>query len=146
MAEVRPWVGSHVSIGQFTLKRDVRLLNFVTDDHRIMAYPQEPEPEERERAVWQDIDRAFSQPITSAEDSADYAPTQRIAEFLRAKGLDGIAYGSSFGPGHNVALFDTEAARQLNCRLFEIVGVKFEWREAANGYCVTVPVEDKTEK
>jgi hypothetical protein len=147
MAEVRPWVGSLVSIAQFVLKRDVRVLNCVTDDRRIMLYSREPEPEERERAVWRDIDRAFSRPITSSDDAADYAPTQVIAEFFRAKGLDGIAYGSSFGPGHNVGLFDMEAAGLVYCELRVIRGVKLDSSIAANPYSASPPVTTElTEK
>jgi hypothetical protein len=134
VAEVRPWIGSHVSIAQFALKRDVRVVNCVTEDHRIMAYSREPEPEERERAVWQDIDRAFSQPVTSGDDTADYAPTQIIAEFLRANGLDGVGYGSSLGPGHNVVFFDMKVAALVNCGLLEIRGVKLDSSTAGNPY------------
>ncbi len=137
VAEVRPWIGSYVSIAQFALKRDVRVVNCVTDDRRIMVYSREPEPEERERAVWQDIDRAFSQPVTSGDDAADYAPTQVVAEFFRENGFDGVAYGSSLGPGHNVALFDTEAAALVNCGLLQIRGVKLDLSIAANPYFVT---------
>jgi RES domain-containing protein len=134
IAEVRPWIGSLVSIAQFALKRDVHILDGVTDDHRIMAYSREPEPQERERAGWQDIDRAFSRPVTSGEDTADYAPTQIIAEFLRANGLDGVAYGSSLGPGHNVVLFEMEVAALVNCGLLEICGVKLDSSIAGNPY------------
>lgn len=137
MAEVRPWVGSLISIGRFALKRDVHVLNCVSNDHRMMVYSREPEPEERERAVWQDIDRAFSRPVTSGDDTADYAPTQIIAEFFRANGLDGIAYGSSFGPGHNVALFDTDVASLMHCELLEIRGVKLDSTIAGNPYGVS---------
>jgi hypothetical protein len=38
MAEVRPWVGSLISIGRFALKRDVHVLNCVSNDHRMMVY------------------------------------------------------------------------------------------------------------
>jgi hypothetical protein len=136
VAEVRPVVGSYVSVARFALKRDVHVVNCVTDDHRLMAYSCEPEPEERERAVWQDIDRAFSQPVTRDDDTADYAPTQIIAEFLRANGLDGVAYGSSLGPGHTIALFDVEVAGPTNCGLLEIQAVKFDSAVAANPYSV----------
>jgi RES domain-containing protein len=127
IAEVRPWVGLYVSVAQFALERDVRVLNCATDDHRLMAHSGEPEPEERERAVWQDIDQAFSQPVNSGDDTADYAPTQIIAEFVRVSGLDGIAYRSSLGSGHNVALFDMEMAKGVDCQLFRIRSVKFDW-------------------
>jgi hypothetical protein len=126
-----------VSIAQFALNHDVRVVNCVTDDHRIMMYFGEPEPEERERAVWKDIDRAFSQPATSGDDTADYAPTQVIAEFFRENGLDGVAYGSSLGEGHNVALFDAEAAGLVNCGLLEIRGVKLDLSPLGNPYFVT---------
>jgi RES domain-containing protein len=137
VAEVRPWIGWYVSIAQFALKRDVRVVNCVTDDHRTMVFNHEPEPPERERCVWQDIDRAFSQPVTSGDDTADYAPTQVMAEFFRENGLDGVAYGSSLGPGHNVALFDTEVAALVNCGLLEIRGVKLELSIVANPYFIT---------
>lgn len=134
IAEVRPWVGSHVSIAAFALQREVRVVNTVTEDHRIMVYNHEPEPEERERAVWLDIDRAFSRPVTSGDDTADYAPTQVLAEFFREHGLDGIAYGSSLGLGHNVAFFDLDVATVAKCDLVEIHGVKFDFSPAANPY------------
>jgi hypothetical protein len=138
VAEVRPVVGLLLSIGQFALNRDVRVVNCVTDDHRLMAYSSEPEPEERERAVWQDIDRAFSQPVTPEDDdTADYAPTQVIAEFLRANDLDGVAYGSALGPGHSIALFDVEVAGLVNCALLHILAVKFESEMAGNPYSVS---------
>jgi hypothetical protein len=134
VAEVRPWIGSYVSIAQFTLNHGVRVVNCVTDDHRIMMYFGEPEPEERERAVWKDIERAFSQPVTSGDDTADYAPTQVIAEFFRENGLDGIAYGSSLGEGHNIALFDTEAVAPVKCGLVEIRRVELDSSPVGNPY------------
>jgi hypothetical protein len=137
VAEAKPWIGSYVSIAQFSLTRDVRVVNCVTDDHRMMAYSREPEPEERERAVWQDIDRAFSQPVNAGDDAADYAPTQIIAELFRENGLDGVAYGSSLGDGHNVALFDVEAAALVNCGLVQVRGLKLDLLVAANPYFVT---------
>jgi RES domain-containing protein len=126
IAEVRPWMGSHVSIGEFVLTKDIRVVNAVTDDHRLVFYLSEPEPAEREQAVWRDIDRAFSRPVTQMEDSADYAPTQVLAEFFKENGLDGIAYGSALGAGHNVVLFDLGAARLRACGLAQIKRITFE--------------------
>jgi RES domain-containing protein len=136
VAEVRPWIGSYVSIAQFVLKRNVRVVNCMTDDQRSAMYLREPGAEERERAVWREIEHAFSQPATDCDDAADYAPTQVLAEFFRENGLDGVAYGSSLGPGHNIALFDTEAAALANCGLVQIRGVKLDFSGAANPYFV----------
>lgn len=137
MAEVRPWMGSYVSVAQFVLERDVRVVDCMASDRRLILYSQEPDPGERERAVWRDIDRGFSQPVTSGDDTADYVPTQIIAEFFRANGLDGVAYGSALGEGHNVVLFDLEAASPVTCGLIEIRGVKFDSAMAANPYSVS---------
>ncbi|MFZ0760863.1 MAG: RES family NAD+ phosphorylase, partial [Candidatus Sulfotelmatobacter sp.] len=134
VAEIRPWIGSSVSIAVFRLSREVRVVNAVSDDHRLIVYASEPKPEVREREIWRDIDRAFSQPVTSADNTADYAPTQVLAEFFRESGLDGVAYGSSLGPGHNLALFDIDAATLVKCDLVEICGVKFDFSLAANPY------------
>ncbi|MEX2663009.1 MAG: RES family NAD+ phosphorylase [Vicinamibacterales bacterium] len=126
-----------MSIAQFNMMRDARIVNCTTDDQRIMIYSTEPEPEERARAVWRDIDHAFSRPVTAGDDTANYSPTQVIAEFFRENGLDGIAYGSSLGRGHNVALFDPDAAVLVNCGLVEIRGVNLDFSLAANSYFVT---------
>ena len=137
IAEVRPWIGSHVSIAQFTLRHEIRVVKCFTDDHRMMVYNYEPPPEERERAVWLDIDRAFSRPVTSTDDTADYAPTQVLAEYFRENRLDGIAYGSSMGPaGYSLALFDVDAASQVNCNLVRIDSVKLDFSIAANPYSI----------
>ena len=140
---MRPWVGLHVSVAEFVLTRAVRVVNCTTDDHRMMVYQAEPEPEERERAVWRDIDRAFSRPVTLLEDAAEYAPTQILAEFFRENGLDGVAYGSALGAGHNVAIFDPEVATLVNCGLVEIRGVRFDTSMAANPYFVTATAPEE---
>jgi RES domain-containing protein len=134
VAEIRPWIGSSVSIALFELTREIRVVNAVSDHHGLIIYTSEPEPEVREREVWRDIDRAFSQPVTPGDDTADYVPTQVLAEFFRESGLDGVAYGSSLGPGQNLALFDIDAATLLKCDLVEIQSVKFDYSLAANPY------------
>jgi hypothetical protein len=101
-----------------------------------MVYFNEPDAPERERAVWRDIDRAFSRPAAVGDDVASYVPTQIMTEIFREDGFDGVAYGSSLGPGHNIALFDLDAADVLNCSLVEIGGLKLQYSQAANPYFV----------
>ena len=75
IAESRPWVGALVSMAQLRTARELRVLNCTTEDQRSMIYGHEPEPEERKRAVWRDIDHAFAEPVLRTDDVADYAPT-----------------------------------------------------------------------
>lgn len=138
LAEVRPWIGSLISVGQFRLTRDLRVINCTNDrDGKLRFYLDgEPSPEERETSVWQDVDRAFSRPVAPSDDAADYIPTQIIAELLKSHGYDGIAYRSALGLGHNVALFDLGAAQLINCFLFQATAMKFGFNEAGTPYFV----------
>src|SRR3989304_8865995 len=134
MAEVRPWIGSYISLAQFKLLKDVNIINCTTHTKGTVWYFEEPSPEEREIAVWRDIDKAFSSPITQNENSADYAPTQIIAELFKNRGFNGIAYRSYLGKGHNIALFNLEVADLINCTLFQVKEISFNFSQASNAY------------
>lgn len=130
IAEVRPWIGAYVSVAGFKLSRELRTVNCTNDGGGFKVYFEPPDAEEKERAVWRDINRAFRRPVTPADDVASYVPTQVLAEFFRSEGLDGIGYGSSVGPGHNVALFDLDAAHIVNCQLMEVKSISVSFDEA----------------
>jgi len=136
LAEVRPWIGSYISVGQFKILRELRVVNCTTNGKGFIYFFKEPPAKERAEAAWGAIDRAFAKPVTQSEDVADYAPTQAIAELFKTNGFDGIAYRSSLGKGHNIALFDVQAAEIISCHLFEVRNIKFDFQEAANPYFV----------
>ena len=66
---------------------------------------------------WHVLNKAFSLPVFQAEDVADYAPTQYIAEAFRAAKYDGIMYESKVGNGKNVAIFDPANAEVVSRQL-----------------------------
>ena len=141
LSEVRPWIGSLISVAQFKTLRKLKLVDCsVYHAARsavlgLIFLDHEPTQEDRDKAVWTDIDHAFSKPVTRSDDTADYAATQILAELFRAEGYDGVAYKSAFGDdGYNIALFDIECANQLNGFLFEARNATFEFVEAANPY------------
>ena len=142
IAEVRPWVESDVSVGLFKTCKELKLVDCTGDRsiQRVVGWggarlPSngEPSAEEREKAVWACINDAFARPITLGDSTADYAPTQIIAELFKMHGYDGIAYHSSVSTsGHNIALFDLEAARLIQCHLSFVMGVTFQFSEMGN--------------
>jgi hypothetical protein len=135
MAEVRPWVGSSVSVGQLQTMRDLTLIDFSQrHDSKFNFYFEEPPPAEREKHIWEQVDRAFSTPVTSDMATAEYVPTQVIAEFFKQKGFDGIVYKSQLGPGFNIALFDLEVASVVNCCLYTAKSVSFMYGEIEHCY------------
>ena len=145
ICEVRPWIGSYVSVAQFATTRVLNILDFGRDSMSSKIYLEEPKPHERTLAVWSDIDRAFSEPMTRTDDSADYVPTQIIAELLRKEGFDGIAYRSSIGEaGYNIALFNLEAAEVKNCGLRRIDKIVMEFSQQDNPYFVKKGKNEKS--
>ena len=79
--------------------------------------------------VWNDIGRAFSEPVTVDDDPIAYLPTQILAELFKRHGADGILYRSSVGEGRNVAIFDLDAV-QLECsRVVEVSNLSIEIEE-----------------
>jgi hypothetical protein len=136
LSEVRPWIGSKVSAGQFKTERELCVINCTSDSKPSNFYKEEPDPLIRNDIVWGDIDRAFSKPITTTDEHADYVPTQIISELFKNEGFDGIAYRSSLNSfdsnSYNLALFDISAATILNCFLYEVCNMHFEFQEIAN--------------
>ena len=130
MAEVRPWLGSKISVGQFKIIKDITLVN-CSEGHEknTVFYLKEPTAEKKEEAVWSDIDRAFSNPVTPNDSVADYIPTQIIAELFKNNGLDGIGYKSNFGKGHNIVLFDLNVADIITCSLFKTDKIDFSFKQ-----------------
>jgi hypothetical protein len=136
MSEVRPWIGSYISVAQFVLLKDLSLIDCSSDKSLgIIFWPgEEPDPAKREIEVWGEVNRGFSQPVTPTDSVADYAPTQVLAEAFRSYGYDGIVYRSMLGEGKNVALFDLSHAELVNCTLHRVNGVKFDFSQADNTY------------
>lgn len=146
MSEVRPWVSAQVSVAQFKVLRQLTIVDcsVLHDQYVKLAFLNRtfdpttsamstPAPEEVEKIVWAAIDGAFSQPVTASDDTADYAPTQILAELFRSEGYDGLAYKSAFGEkGFNIALFDIDSARQVNGFLYSVETVAFKFGEHPN--------------
>jgi RES domain len=148
VAEVRPWKGELVSVGRFSLRRNVKIIECLKyhDEDRnhvlmntpfnpvrsqageIIGYRQDnPSNEDVSTNVWTHIDQAFSEPVTHSDDHADYGPTQVLAEVFREEGYDGVSYRSKLSDldsGVNVAFFDLEVATITSCYLFEVKDVK----------------------
>lgn len=145
MSEVRPWVGKHTSVGQFKTMRDLRIIDCsVEHAEDFTFYFEEPPSPERERSVWRDIDRSFSEPVAADDISADYAPTQVLSEYFKHSGFDGIVYKSLLGGAFNIALFDLSAAEIVNCSVHLARGVSFKFDEIANPYFVRMHYRAET--
>ena len=142
IAEVRPWHGSEVSVAQFKVLRNLRIID-LTRGHNSSSFGEialrhrfwkgEVTLEDKQNAVWTDIDAAFSRPVMAHGESAEYVPTQILAEFFSSLGYEGLIYRSNFGDkGYNVALFDLNAAKAVNAAPYRVTEVKVSFAESGN--------------
>jgi hypothetical protein len=136
IGKCRPWVGALLSVAQMKTNRELQIVNCTSAQKGFPIYFEEPEPAEREQAVWRDIDRAFAEPVTRTDDTADYAPTQILAELFQETGADGVGYRSALGAGNNLALFDLACADVINGQLYKVDKLDIGFREADNAYFV----------
>ena len=94
ISEVRPWIGAEVSVARCVVKRQLRALNLSLGHGSSLGFSHldkliKSEPfsaSEKKSIVWNDIDRAFSRPVTTSDSVADYAPTQILAELFKREG------------------------------------------------------------
>ncbi|MFN4141211.1 RES family NAD+ phosphorylase [Aestuariivirga sp.] len=129
MSEVRPWIGSILSVARFSLNRQVTVVD-CSKYHGIDAPSAENAGTEPvSESVWAHIDHAFSRPVTRSDNTAEYAATQVIAEVFRSEGYDGVIYKSALAPdGYNIALFELGVALQTESYLFQVKKATFEFR------------------
>jgi hypothetical protein len=142
MAEVRPSIGSYVSVAQLEILKDLRIVNCTTEDKpkRFLTKDGFEIPrEDWDKAVWHAIDGAFARPVERSDDLADYVPTQIIGEAIKSKGWDGVGYRSALGDGHNIALFDLGVVRVVAGHVFQTRSITFDLQECWNPYFVPEP-------
>jgi len=139
MAEVRPWVGAHISLAHFKLIKDCMLIDCSHDkvvSIELMLREDPATPAEEEAAIWGDVAHAFSKPLTQDDVPSEYLATQAISERFQREGYDGIAYQSPLGKGKCIALFDLDAAELAQCALFETKSVTHTFGQINNWYCI----------
>lgn len=130
MSEVRPWLGSVVSVARFEVQCDLTVVDCSVFHGTTVPQIEASTSEDVEKTVWAHIDHAFSRPVTRSDNTAEYAATQILAEVFRSEGYDGVIYKSAFSAeGYNVALFDLDCARQTESSIFEVSNAVFEFQE-----------------
>lgn len=135
MAELRPWKHSLISVGEFKINRNLKVIDCSKHHEKPIYYLDPPEDKETiNNAVWSHVDHAFSIPVQRDEYEASYAPTQIISELFKDEGYDGILYKSHLGEGHNIALFDIDDATIIRCNLYLLEDINYEFEFIGETY------------
>lgn len=120
MSEIRPYVGAHISLAEIRVKEDLKCLNlcYVTKD----SCADDDALVEKYKSFLVHLSSMFEKPVEYGENEYDYFPTQRIAEYIKNLGYDGIVYNSAMYPSsRNVCIFNYDKCEAIGSRQ---IGVK----------------------
>lgn len=136
VAETRPWIGAYVSVGSFCVAKELRIANCADllrepTFGRLLeaARGKELTQDAIDATVWNDIGKAFAEPVTLADDPTAYLPTQILAELFKRHPADGVAYRSSVGEGYNMAILDLGAVKLQCPRVVRVCKLSIEIEE-----------------
>ena len=131
MAECRPWIAAYISIGMFYTIQDLKILDLSKDEFVFFVIDdiekKKNDKEFIEKAIWGEIGRAFTKPVQHSVQSADYMPTQKIADFFKSHGFNGLKYKSALGEGYNITLYNLSSAEQADCSLFDVKRIRYSF-------------------
>jgi hypothetical protein len=139
LAEVRPWIGSMISVAEFRIQRDLRIID-CSVHHALenMITLIGDTTRTREDGMWMAIDNAFATPVTKQDEGGEYIPTQIVAEMFKREGFDGIVYKSLLSEdGYNLALFNLNDADVVQCALYNTGSIRFDFKSEGTEYFVS---------
>lgn len=128
--EVRALYLDKLTIGQFKVKRELRILDFTTILSLYYAYNNSTSALAEEIAkqkILLLISKELSKPLRRFDTELEYVPTQYVCEYCKLNGVDGIRFNSSLhNGGINVVLFDPSFAECVKVSSREITSVTIQ--------------------
>ena len=127
LTEVRPRLGSSVSISTISVNEDLRFLDFTSAD-------KPSKMTDAKVNLFSDLSALYSKPVTDDDDIIDYIPTQYIAEYAKNLGYDGIIFKSSLVPEineanldrYNVVVFNFDKCQVIKSNVLAVSGCYFD--------------------
>jgi hypothetical protein len=133
MYETRASLFDYVTVGEFKLKEDIKILNLRNpkDDPIFWSEIEEIENYLIYIPFIQTLQKELSLPIRKRDKELDYIPTQYISEFIKSIKkkdelfFDGVEYQSSLNSaGYNIAIFNPEKLKCFKTNVYEIKDIK----------------------
>lgn len=125
--EVRASAFDFVSVGEFQLKKDIRVVNIsALNEISPVLYSSGLESLAANITIFSDISKEISKPLRRNDSLLEYLPTQYITEFIKCKGYAGVEFTSTMGTGgQNIAVFDESLFEGLSVHNVEITAIKY---------------------
>lgn len=101
-AEIKSTIRSLISVAEFEVKSDLKIVNFSTDDKKF-AYKQNDEYQMSLGRFITLLMMQYCQPVSNKD---NYRATQIVSDYIRKMGYDGISYRSFFTIKNNYTIFN----------------------------------------
>lgn len=129
IAEVRPDVGFPVTVCEFKVVQELKLVDFVSLRPSWAWWCKHPDVSDGEN-LWLDLSNDYSRPLFKEEQQINYLQTQVITEYFKDQGFDGLIYQSQFKAkktptqveelAKNFVIFDPDAVEPMNTEVWKI--------------------------
>lgn len=132
--ETRASLFDYVSVGEFRLKENIKLLDLRNPNYDIIPWSENYEDDVELFIIYgsfiKTLQEEISLPIRKQDKELDYIPTQYISEFIKSLGFDGVEYQSSLNAdGHNIAIFNPNKFECIGTKTYDITSIKLEYSE-----------------
>lgn len=120
VAEVRPDINFPVTVAEFTVERELKLVDLVSLRPSFSSWARLTNDAHN---LWLDLSSDYTRPLYMEEQRLNYLPTQVIAEFFKDQGYDGMVYQSQFKARERVSDNGEDIAK--NFVIFDLDAVKY---------------------
>ncbi|WP_189286495.1 RES family NAD+ phosphorylase [Bacillus pumilus] len=135
IAEVRPWCGAKVTIGDFKLRDNILSMDFSYSSQMSLfkvINSEQIETAMSEIAFFKNLSNEMSKPISPDESYLEYIPTQFITEVIKSVGYEGMVFNSSLSDGLNVVLFSQECIDIVKTDLYKVHSINYDFLKTDN--------------
>ena len=128
--EIRPSVKDKVTVGDFIIKEDLRLVDLTRISPFQFYQAEEPEKLIRDIGFLYKLREDLSLAINPKDAELEYLPTQYLCELIKYGGWDGVIYDSSLSDGYNIVLFNDKQVECTGSKLYEVLKAEYQFIEA----------------
>ncbi|AMM89642.1 hypothetical protein UP15_11825 [Bacillus pumilus] len=135
IAEVRPWCGAKVTIGDFKLRDNILSMDLSYSSQMSLfkiINSEQIETTMSEIAFFKNLSSEMSKPISPHESYLEYIPTQFITEVIKSVGYKGMVFNSSLSDGLNVVLFSQECIDIIRTDLYTVQSINYTFFKTDN--------------
>ncbi|MCT4605742.1 MAG: RES domain-containing protein [Marinisporobacter sp.] len=130
ISEVRPFLGQLVSIGEFKLCKQIKIINFSKNNIKIdIQKDMDIESEIKKIIVYKYLQNEFSKPFDPQKVDLEYVTLQILGEFIKNLGYDGIMYKSAMGEGGNLLVFNDKHVKCIGTELVKVNNIQHDHKK-----------------